>query len=145
MYGINRRKTQREYSLSLCVGDEIKEKLTIIASQMKKPPVAEELPCLKQKEVVKKPTPMESFNGVRLRAILQSKSENARERLEHDSIEVKALLSFLHLDCPIIELEQRGTFDKERTRTIVIKLVTERQKRLFLFSARKLASYKYKV
>ena len=52
---------------------------------MKKTPVAEEVPHMKQKEVVKKPTAKELFDGIRLSGIPESESENARKRLEHDS------------------------------------------------------------
>ena len=73
------------------------------------------------------------------------KSEMAKERLEHDTREDEALLNFLQINCPITDLNRIGNFEKGKTRTVVIALANEHQKRLVLSSVRKLAEYMHKI
>ena len=127
------------------VVDEIKGKISTIGSEMKKAPTVPEPNNPKTRVPTKKQANKENCDGIRLRGIPEMDSENARERLEDDTAQVADILSFLQIECPITDLKRIGPFDKDKTRTIVIKLANEHQKRLVLLSAHKLAKYKQKL
>ena len=82
-------KPEKNISSVLSVVDEIKEKLIAFGSEMKKPPVSEEVLRMKPKEVAKS-QPLRNrwtaFDSVESR----NRNQKTQQRLEHDSNESKS-------------------------------------------------------
>ena len=116
----------------------------------------QEIDSLKQKidETSKKPQnrnepkqpalnkPESSYNGIRIRGLLELGSKSSRDRHEHDLEEVNKLLAFLTVEAKITDLKRLGKYEEgKRPRTIVVNVSNEWQKRLILMSLAKLKNY----
>ena len=64
----------------------------------------------------------EAFDGIRLRGIPELRSNNSRERFDHDINEAKSIIAHLAVEGNIKELKRIGKYTEGRNRTIVIKL-----------------------
>ena len=87
----------------------------------------------------------ENYDGLRVRGIAESKAKSPRERYEHDVKEVKSILEFLKIDCPIDDLRRLGNYDGKKDRTLIIKTTSEHHRRLILLSLYKLKTYSKQV
>ena len=86
--------------------------------------------------------PESSYNGIRIRGLLELDSKSSRDRHEHDLEEVNKLFAFLTVEAKITVLKRLGKNEEgKRPRTIVVKVSNEWQKRLILMSLAKLKNY----
>ena len=119
----------------------------------------QEIDSLKQKidETSKKPQnrnepkqpalnkPESSYNGIRIRGLLELGSKSSRDRHEHDLEEVNKLFAFLTVEAKITDLKRLGKYEEgKRPRTIVVNVSNEWQKRLILMSLAKLNQHQQK-
>ena len=129
-------------------------KINEIAEQFS--PFKKEIDSLKQKmdETNKKPQnrnepkqhalnkPESSYNGIRIKGLVELDSKNSRDRHEYYLEEVNKLFAFLTVEAKITDLKRLGKYEEgKRPRTVVVKVSNELQKRLILMSLAKLKNY----
>ena len=86
--------------------------------------------------------PESSYNGIRIRGLLELDSKNSRDRHEQDLEEANKLFAFLTVEAKITDLKRLGTKKEgKRPRTTVVNVSNEWQKRLILISLTKLKNY----
>ena len=120
--------------------DEVKSEISKIRAEIKSPPPEPTKPAVRQPAqpiIREKPT----FDGVRFRGIPESSGKTARERYDEDVLKVKEILAHMDIDCPMDDVKRVGTYENEKTRTIIAKFSSEHHRRLVLLSAHKLATY----
>lgn len=101
-----------------------------------------------------KPDKQPPPSGVRIRGIPEFKPppnlniENesqpsyvARDHAEYDRKEVEAILAYLKVDCEITNCRRLGKYQADKTRTIIVDIDNEWNKRLLLMSLAKLRNY----
>ena len=59
--------------------------------------------------------------------------------------EVKSILEFLKIDCPIDDVRRLGNYDGKKDRTLIIKTTSEHHRRLILLSLYNLKTYSKQV
>ena len=83
----------------------------------------------------------EAFDGIRLRGIPEFRSNNSRERYDHDINEAESIIAHLAVEGNIKELKRIGKYTEGRNRTIVIKLDSQHAKSFILLSLSKLKTF----
>ena len=106
-------KNDEKFSSDLTVVEEIGAQVTSIGSEIKTTTAHNELTTQNPKPNVKKKSSKDDYDGIRLHGSPESKSENARDCLEHDRREVDTL-NFLQINCPITDLKPKGNLKKRR-------------------------------
>ena len=76
--------------------------------------------------------------GERVRGIPELKDTNARKRAEHDKAEIGNILKFLNVNSNIEDCWRIGTYNENKDRTIIVKLITDWNRKLLLLSFGKL-------
>ena len=69
------------------------------------------------------------------------KDTNARKRAEYDKAEIENILKFLNVDSNIEDCRRIGTYNKNKDRTIIVKLSNNWTRKLLLLSIGKLRNY----
>ena len=77
--------------------------------------------------------------------IPELKDTNARKLAEHDKAEIENILKFLNVGSNIEECRRIGTFNKNKDKTIIVKLSNDWNRKLLLLSFGKLRNYDKKV
>ena len=93
----------------------------------------------------KTPKNHENYEGIRFRGIPELKSNNSRERYEHDLKQVKAVTKHLQITCNVTDLKQVGKFSEGKSRTLIVKIDSDYAKRLILLSLSKMKNYKMPI
>ena len=75
----------------------------------------------------------------------ESKSGKPEERYKHDVEEVEKVLVHMAVENSITDIRHLGKYEKNKTKTILIKVANAVHKRLVLLSAFKLKEYAEKV
>ena len=73
------------------------------------------------------------------------KSNNSRERYEHDLKQVKAVTKHLQITCNVTDLKRVGKFSEGKSRTLIVKIDSDYAKRLILLSLSKMKNYKMPI
>ena len=93
----------------------------------------------------KKPANHENFVGIRFRGILELKTNNIRERYEHDLKKVKRVTKHLKVTCNVTDKKRLRKFIESRNCTLIVRIDSDYAKWLILFSLSKMKDYKTPV
>ena len=84
------------------------------------------------------PKPAEELDGIRIRGIPESTKKEARLHKERDLAEVQKVLTHMDVNASIGDVIRLGRYDENKSRTILLKVPNEYQRRVILIYARKL-------
>ena len=120
--------------------DEVKLEISKIRAEIKSPPPEQTKPAVNPpaQPIIREKT---TFDGVHFRGIPESSGKTARERHDKDAQNIKEILTHMDIGCPIDDEKRVGTYENEKTRTIIAKFSNEHRRRFVLLSAHKLATY----
>ena len=112
------------------VGNQLKNEITYFRSAVESN--FNDLGDIVTKKVKSKTEPPTNDHpsGERVRGIPELKDTNARKRAEHDKTEIENILKFLNIDSNIEDCRRIETNNKNKDRTIIVKLSNDWNRKL---------------